>query len=120
MDDQGVQYTATTVVSVEPSQMVAGRFQGLWDTFKGHLLAGNTSAALAQVGPSLRPRFETVLQQLGADVGDVAAGFGTLRVLDQVGDLAEAVLIQADNGVTALHFIYFRRDSRGRWLIEGM
>jgi hypothetical protein len=61
-----------------------------------------------------------VFQQLGADLPGIAAGLGNLEVLEQLDDLAEAVIVQQENGVPRLYFIYFRRDSLGRWLIEEM
>ena len=39
---------------------------------------------------------------------------------DQVGDLAEAVVLQSEPAGQQLYFIQFRRDSLGRWLIEEM
>ena len=35
-------------------------------------------------------------------------------------DLAEAVILRRDGATSFLYFIYFRRDSLGRWLIEEM
>ncbi len=58
--------------------------------------------------------------QLGPDLPAIAAALVNLEVLEQVGDLAEAAIVQQENGVPFLHFIYFRRDSLGRWLIEEM
>ena len=119
-DDQGTTYTATTVVSVEDPQTVTTRFQTRWSSFKGRLQAGDVSGALTHLAPTLQPRFQRIFQQLGADLPTIAASLGDLEVLGQVGDLTEAVIVQQENGVPFLHFIYFRRDSRGRWLIEEM
>jgi sugar lactone lactonase YvrE len=119
-DDQGGSHLATTVVQIEDAHAVASRFRGLWAGFKGRLLSGDQPGALAQLVPSLQPRIERVFQQLGADLPTVVAGLGDVWVLEQAGDMAETVLVQDEQGTPMLHFIYFRRDSRGRWLIEEM
>jgi hypothetical protein len=113
-------HTATTVVLVEDPQVVTARFQALWTGFNGRLQTGDIPGALAFLAPVLRPRFQTVFQQLGSALPGIAAGFGNLHVTDQSGDLAEAVLVQVEANGPALYFIQFRRDGLGRWLIEEM
>lgn len=119
-DDQGVTYIATTIVNVEGPQTVTTRFQSRWNSLKDRLLAGDLPGALAHFSPDVQSRFRTVFQQLGPDLPTIATGLGQLEVVEQVGNLAEAILVQQENGVPVLHFIYFRRDSLGRWLIEEM
>lgn len=119
-DDQGASYTATTIVNVESPQTVTTRFQGLWTGLKARLQARDIPGAVAHLAPSLQPRFRAVFQQLGADLSAIAAAIGDIEVLEQVGDLAEAAIVQQENGTPFLYFIYFRRDSLGRWLIEEM
>ena len=50
----------------------------------------------------------------------IAASLPSIDLIDQVGDLAEAALIQVEDGSPLLYFVYFRRDNRGRWLIQEM
>ena len=119
-DAGGTQSTVTTVVNVEDPQTVTTRFQGLWTNLKARLGAGDVPGALAHLAPNLQPRFQTVFQQLRTDLPAVAASLGDLEVLEQVGDLAETAIVQQENGAPFLYFIYFRRDSLGRWLIEEM
>ena len=107
-------------MNVEDPQIVTARFQGLWTSLKARLQAGDVPGALAYLAPTLRPRFETVFAQLDANLPAIAASLGTLEVLEQVDELAETVIVQQENGVPMLYFIYFRRDSLGRWLIEEM
>jgi hypothetical protein len=119
-DDQGVTYTATAVIDVQDPVAVTAHFQGLWTSFKDRLQAGDIQGALAHLAPGLRPRFEVVFQQLGADLPDIAAGFDNIEVLEQLENIAETIIIQQENNSPRLYFIYFRRDSLGRWLIEEM
>jgi hypothetical protein len=107
-DDQGNVYEATTVVQVDDAQAASVRLQALW------------TGALAHLAPSLRSRFEPILQQLGAAVPGIATALGGVELIDQVDDLAEAAVLQAEDGVTRLYFVYFRRDKRGQWLIQEM
>jgi len=118
-DDQGRVYTATTVVNIEAPDTVTARFQALWTSFKARLQAGDIPGALAHLTPKLQARFQTVFQ-LGADLPAIGAGLGNLEVLNQVGNLAETVIVQAENGTPSLYFIYFRRTPLGQWLIEEM
>jgi hypothetical protein len=83
-------------------------------------MTGDVAGALAQLTPDLQPRLQALFQQVAPALPQVAAGFGDLTVLGQVEDLAEGVIVQAENGVAHLYFVYFRRDSLGRWLIEEM
>jgi hypothetical protein len=68
----------------------------------------------------LRPRFQPIFQQLGADLPAVATALGPIELIDSLDDLAEAAIVQLENGSPFLYFIYFRRDNRGRWLIQEM
>jgi hypothetical protein len=119
-DDQGVTYTASTVVLANDPVTVSARFEALWTGFKARLKAGDTTGALSFLSPILQPRMEVVFQQLGADLPTVVRSFGSLHVTGQLGDLAEAVLVQDEPAGPHLYFIQFRRDSLGRWLIEEM
>jgi hypothetical protein len=119
-DDQGAVYTATTVVLANDPAAVTVRFQTLWTGFKARLQANDLAGALAFVAPVLQARMQNVFQQLASDLPSIAAGLGDLHVTDQAGELAEAVVVQAEGEGPALYFIHFRRDSLGRWLIEEM
>jgi hypothetical protein len=119
-DDQGVTYTASTVVLANDPVTVSARFDALWTGFRARLQAGDVTGALSFLSPTLQPRMEVVFQQLGSDLPAVAASLGALRVTDQLGDLAEAVLAQDEATGRKLYFIQFRRDGLGRWLIEEM
>lgn len=119
-DDQGVRYTAMTLVSVEDPSAVTMRFQELWTSFRQRLQAGDTQGALNHLAPVVRARFEAVFEKLGPDLPAIAAGFDNLHVLEQIEDIAETVVVQQENGSPRLYFIYYRRDSLGRWLIEEM
>jgi hypothetical protein len=119
-DDQGVTYTARTVVLVSDPVTVSARFDALWTGFKARLQAGDTTGALSFLSPILQPRMEVVFQQLGSDLPAIATSLGALQVTDQLGDLAEAVLAQDEATGRKLYFIQFRRDGLGRWLIEEM
>lgn len=119
-DGQGGQTTLTTVVHVEAPAAVTARFRALWAGFKDRVAAGDVPGATRLLLPPLAQRMEVVLQELGPDAGAVAGALGDLEVLEQSSDLAEAVVLQQEDGRASLYFIYFRRDSRGRWLIEEM
>jgi sugar lactone lactonase YvrE len=119
-DDLGAVYVVTTLVQVDDAITATARFQNLWGGFKARLQAGDQAGALAHLGPALRSRFEPILQQLGPALPAIAAGFGPIELIDQVEDLAETAMLQSEDGVTRLYFVYFRRDNRGQWLIQEM
>jgi hypothetical protein len=115
-----VTYTASTVVDVQDPQAVALRFHNLWRSFKERLQAGDSQGALSHLAPVVQPRFAAVFQELGTNLPAIAAGFGEIEVLEMIDEIAETAIVQQENGVPKLYFIYFRRDSQGRWLIEEM
>jgi hypothetical protein len=120
-DEQDTTYIATTVILAEAPATVVSRFQVLWSAFKARLQAGDVTGALSYVATTLRPRMETVFQQFGPALPTVAASLGQVEVTAQVGAMAEAIILQEEiEEPAALYFIYFRRDSLGRWLIEEM
>jgi sugar lactone lactonase YvrE len=119
-DDQGQVYRASTVLQVDDPSSATARFQSLWSGFRARLQAGDHDGALAHLTPGLRPQFATLFQQLGADLSSIASTFPTIDLVDQVADVAEAALIQVEQETPYLYFIYFRRDNRGRWLIQEM
>ncbi|MGH7207862.1 MAG: hypothetical protein ACREIL_00610, partial [Nitrospiraceae bacterium] len=119
-DELGTIYAATTIINVESAQTVTARFQSRWNSLKDRLQAGDLPGALAHFAPDVQAGFQGIFQRLAQDLPTIAAGLGQLEVVEQVGSLAEAILVQQESGVPVLHFIYFRRDSLGRWLIEEM
>jgi hypothetical protein len=119
-DDQGQVYIVRTLVQIDEPGAANARFKSLWSNFLNRLQAGDQAGALEQLTPGLRPQFATLFQLLGADLPGIAAAFPTIDLIDQIGDLAEAALIQLEDNSPFLYFVYFRRDNRGRWLIQEM
>jgi hypothetical protein len=119
-DDLGTAYVVTTLVQVDDASAATARFQNLWSSFTARLQAGDQTGALDHLAPALRSRFEPILQQLGPALPAIGAGFGSIELIDQVEDLAETAILQTEDGVTRLYFVYFRRDNRGQWLIQEM
>ena len=99
---------------------MSARFDALWGGFKARLQAGDIAGAMQFLAPTLQPRMELVFQDLGPDLPAAASSLGDLHVTDQLGDLAEAVVVQDEPSGRQLYFIQFRRDTLGRWLIEEM
>jgi len=120
IDDLGTVYVVTTLVQVDDANTATARFQNLWSGFKARLQAGDQTGALAHLAPALRSRFEPILQQLGPALPAIATGFGPIELIDQIEDLAETAILQTEDGVARLYFVYFRRDNRGQWLIQEM
>jgi sugar lactone lactonase YvrE len=119
-DAEWTPHVATTVVHVEDPQAVTARVQRVWAGLTGRLRAGDVDGALTYLAPAIHARFRRVFEALGPVLPAVAAGFGQLEVLEQVGDIAEAAIVQVENGVPMLYFVYLHRDGLGRWLIEEM
>lgn len=119
-DDLGQVYIARTIVQVDDPSTATARFKSLWSSFTTRLQAGDHTGALAHLTPGLRPQFTALFQLLAPDLPGIATGFPSIELIDQVGDLAEAALVQIEQGTPILYFIYFRRDNRGRWLIQEM
>jgi len=119
-DGQGGQFTAATVVLVEPPTAVNARFESLWNRFKDRLVAGDIPGALAHLSPAIQSQFSEVFQALGSNLPGIAASLERLVVVERVDDLAEAAVVRQEGATAFLYFIYFRRDRLGRWLIEEM
>jgi sugar lactone lactonase YvrE len=119
-DDQGNVYLARTIFQADDVGVATAKFQAVWSGFKARLQAGDRAGALSHLSPALQARFEPILQQLAADLPAIAAGFGAVELIDQVDTLAEAAIIQLEDGASRLYFIYFRLDNRGQWLIQEM
>jgi hypothetical protein len=119
-DDQGVTYTSAAAIVASDPATVSVRFDALWTGLKARLQAGDVAGALQFLAPALQPRMERVFQDLGPALPTLASSLGDLHVTDQLGNLAEAVLVQDEPGGPQVYFIQFRRDTLGRWLIEEM
>jgi sugar lactone lactonase YvrE len=119
-DDQGSVYTASAVLHVDDPLTAATRLQTLWTGFRARLQAADHAGAMAYLSPALRGRFEPIFRQLTTDLPSIAAGLGSIELIDQVEHLAEAAFVQVEDGVSRLYFVYFRRDNRGQWLIQEM
>jgi hypothetical protein len=119
-DGQGAPRTLTTVLLVESPAAVTARFQGLWDGFKGRLVAGDVAAALMYLSPAIEAQFAAIFAQLGAALPGIAASLESLVVVDQVEDLAETAVLRQEGEEWFIYFVYFRRDALGRWRIEEM
>jgi sugar lactone lactonase YvrE len=119
-DDLGAVHVATTIVQADEPAAAASRFDLVWSSFKARLRAGDHAGALGHLAPALRSRFAPILQQLGGALPAIAADLGAIELIDQVEHLAEAAIVQVEDGTPRLYFIYFRRDNRGQWLIQEM
>ena len=119
-DAQGGRFTLTAVVLVESPAIVTARFQNLWNGLKAKLIAGDTPGALTLISPAIRSQFSRVFQALGQNLSTIAGTLENLAVVENLDDLAEAVIQRREGATSFLYFIYFRRDSLGRWLIEEM
>jgi hypothetical protein len=119
-DGQGSQFTLTAVVLVETPAVASARFQGLWNTFKTRLVAGDISGALVYLSPTIQSEFGQLFQALGSNLPTIAASLEDLALVEQLDDLAEAAVVRQEGGTPFLYFIYFSRDGLGRWRIEGM
>ncbi len=119
-DAQGGRLSLTTVVLVESPAVVTARFQNLWNGLKANLMAGDTQGALTQLSPAIRSQFSRIFQALGPTVSTIAGSLENLAVVENLDDLAEAVIVRREGTASFVYFIYFRRDSLGRWLIEEM
>jgi len=120
IDDEGHVYVSQTAVQVDDAWTAALRFQTLWADFAARLRASDRAGALAHLSPRLQARFDAIIQQLGPDLPQIAVSLGALELIDQVDNLAEAALVQVEDGVARLYFVYFRQDNLGRWLIHEM
>ena len=119
-DAQGGRLSLTTVVLVESPAVVTARFQNLWNGLKANLMAGDTQGALTQLSPAIRSQFSRIFQALGPSLPTIAGSLENLAVVENLDDLAEAVIVRREGTAPFVYFIYFRRDSLGRWLIEEM
>jgi hypothetical protein len=119
-DEDGHVYLARAAVQVDDSLEASRRFQALWADFLARLRAADHSGASAFLSRALQPRFAEIAQQLGADLAMVAGALPGIELIDQVADLAEGALVQTEDGIVRLYFVYFRRDNLGRWLIHEM
>jgi hypothetical protein len=120
VDARGGTSVVTTIVHVESPAGVEARFSALWASFKVRLQAGDIPGALQHLSPAIRPQFGQILQNFGASLPAVAGGLEDIVASGQADSLAEAVLLREQDGQSFLYFIYFRRDTLGRWLIEEM
>ena len=119
-DAQGGRLSLTTVVLVESPAVVTARFQNLWNGLKANLIAGDAQGALTQLSPAIRSQFSRIFQALGPSLPTIAGSLENLAVVENLDDLAEAVIVRREGTASFVYFIYFRRDSLGRWLIEEM
>jgi hypothetical protein len=119
-DEDGNAYLARAAVQVDDALQAAQRFQALWADFLARLRAGDQPGASSFLARGLQPRFEEIAQQLGPDLTVVAGALPDIELIDQVADLAEAALVQLEDGIARLYFVYFRRDNSGRWRIHEM
>ena len=119
-DVTGAQVTVTTVVQVDSPAVAEARITAVWASFKALLQAGDIPGALGHLSPKIQAQFEAIFQALGGNLPAVAALLETPVLLKQFGDLSEAAIVRQSDGGSSLFFIYFRRDSTGRWLIEEM
>jgi hypothetical protein len=120
VDDQGMTHTASTALVASDPATVSARFDALWGGLKSRLQAGDVTGALSFIAPALRDRMQQVFADLGPSLPAVAATLRDINVTGQLGDLAEAVIVQEESSGPQLYFIQFRRDGLGRWLIEEM
>ncbi|HEY5601771.1 MAG TPA: hypothetical protein VIM41_01555 [Gammaproteobacteria bacterium] len=91
-----------------------------FSTMKQHLIAGDISGALAYFAPYRRDEFLTLFSNLGSNLTNTAADFGTLKLDSVRGQTAQYILLKSIQGTTIGSPVIFTRNTDGVWRIDDM
>ena len=86
-----------------------------WETFRRALARADVDTALEHVALEARERYRRVFQDLRADLGGIAGGFGPFVPQVVTADYASGWIVQADDQGGGSYLVTFLRDGDGVW-----
>ena len=121
-DNQGVVYTATTVVNVLPQNQIDGLIRAKWNGMKDALRGNAIEAAVTYFLPSQQARYQTLFTLLGSRLGQVATEMAEIECIYVMGRQAQYRIQRTElvsGQPTAIsYYIYFILGTDGVWRIR--
>ena len=103
------------LVAIE-SDMAA--IEGVLQSFNEAVRAGDQEAALAQINPDARDRFESLIEAMGTHAQKWATNWKDLTPIDIGDEVAVYAFIQIEDGKERGYSIVFVRHPKLGWLIQ--
>ncbi len=98
------------------------RFRMLTTTYSGvveRLKAGNIDGAVGSFTNTIREKYRAAFSQAGANLATMVNGFGTVRSLELIGDLAEISVVRTTIDGDLVFSVQLILDGDGIWRIDG-
>ena len=121
-DEQGVQYTADTAISVLGREQMDVLLKGKWNGMKAALLASDVEGALLFFAPEQRSRFRTLFLGLSTQISQIAQDMQEIQLISLIENRAKYRLrrtqLYGGQQVNFTYYVYFIQDAAGIWHIE--
>jgi len=121
-DEQGIQYTADTAISVLGREQMDVLLKGKWNGMKAALLASDVEGALLFFAPEQRSRFRTLFLGLSTQISQIAQDMQEIQLISLIENRAKYRLrrtqLYGGQQVNFTYYVYFIQDAAGIWHIE--
>jgi hypothetical protein len=113
-------FTHRLVIDARDPIAMDQMFRGLWDAFNAALAAGNKDAAMRYLSENAQPKYGPVFDALMPFMPEIVASYSPLAQSSITDDIAEYAVTRLDGPTKRLYLIYFLRDAKGVWHLDGM
>ncbi|MCY7387278.1 MAG: hypothetical protein LH481_04320, partial [Burkholderiales bacterium] len=93
-----------------------------WNGMNDALIQGNTNKALTFLTTGAQEKYRSVFEALIGDMPSIIASYSKPSRGQLSEDMAEYAIMRdiASEGDTQVFFVYFSKDSNGKWLVDSM
>ena len=116
--EDGSVVVAVTRVIVHSWPVMDALLRATWNRFAGALSRGDVDAAVRELEPAARGKYEKVLRSASVALPGYAASLTGIDPVWIHGDAARYLLRRLQNGRTVGYHVYFVRDGDGVWRLQ--
>lgn len=113
-------YSIDVPIVVHATADVDAQIQAVWQLFTAALADGNSAAALQHMTAQAAQRYQSVFNQLQAQMPAIVASFSIAEPIALLQGTAEYIVRRPAAGAEQAFFIYFIRAPDGTWRVASM
>ena len=120
LDDSGTETILPFIVVVEDRIGMTARLRSVYDTMLSQLRSGDIVSGLNQISGTSRSRYQTIFNELGANLATAITGLGDIRDVVMGNGWTELILVRDPGGTKTAFRINLIKGQDGVWRIESM
>ena len=112
-------YQDTIAIIVLNQAQMDTLIRGKWEGMKGALMNNDIEGALDYFSNASKDEYREIFELLNSELRTIAAAMREITMSEVMGNTIEYYIKRFQRGVDISYFIYFVRDEKGMWRING-